>query len=108
MQFTEVKCVMGAEDYNLKLGHLYLAEVTKNGHYKLLETSPPEPYNCFHKERFEPTGKVYSYEEIFGTYEEYYYDHSKGFCEECEDYFVYLNSLKAKHKDNGDTNESQS
>jgi len=92
-KYPIVKCVMGHEEIGLKLGHHYtVTRTTKDGHLELLETSPPLPYTCFHKERFEYTGEALTLFEIFPEYlnPEYYPN---------EDYFVDSD----KQQDNGNT-----
>jgi len=57
-----VKCIKGAEGI-LEKGATYIVwEVTDEGHLKLEEVSPPEPYTCFNKDRFEDTGDYVSLE----------------------------------------------
>lgn len=61
-----VKCIRGAEGI-LEEGKKYLVdEVVGDGHLILLDVSPPEGYNCFHKDRFEDTGEnIYNEVESF-------------------------------------------
>ena len=58
-----VKCIRGAEGI-LTEGSTYIVwDVTKEGHLRLEEVDPPEPYNCFNKDRFEDTGDFVVYED---------------------------------------------
>ena len=51
-----VKCIKGAEGI-LQEGATYVVwDITEEGHLKLEEVNPPEPYTCFNKNRFEDTG----------------------------------------------------
>lgn len=57
-----VRCIRGAEGI-LEEGSTYTVwDVTEEGHLKLEEVNPPEPYNCFNKDRFEDTGEFVVYE----------------------------------------------
>jgi len=63
-----VKCIKGAEGI-LEEGATYIVwDVTEEGHLKLEEVTPPEPYNCFNKDRFEDTGQ-YVFLESFEDWE---------------------------------------
>jgi len=58
-----VKCIKGAEGF-LTEGSCYTVwDVTEDGHYRLEEVDPPEPFNCFNKDRFEDTGDFVVYED---------------------------------------------
>lgn len=58
IMLDRVKCIVGHEDL-LKEGEMYsVVSVTQDGNYHLYEVAPPEPYNCFHKSRFEHTNEV--------------------------------------------------
>lgn len=58
-----VRCIRGAEGI-LEEGSLYTVwDVTDQGHIRLEEVNPPEPYNCFNKDRFEDTGDFVAFED---------------------------------------------
>ena len=68
-----VKCVIGHEDLLEEECYYTIKEVTKSNNYKLEEVNPPHPYDCWDKNRFEPTGQNI-YDELSSTIIELQYE----------------------------------
>ena len=52
-----VKCIRGEKGIIEEGAYYTVWEVTQSGNYILEEVTPPDPYDCFDRTRFEDTGE---------------------------------------------------